>query len=476
LRRLHKSISSRKQTQILKEIGVSGLRRMGGQVYADPERKLHGTAGMEIYDLMSRSDPIIAGGLLIIESMVEQVPWFIRPGGTDEEDLQAAAHLESCIHDMSVSWNQTVTEILSMLRFGWSYMETTYKIRRGRHERKPQFRSQYNDGTIGWRRWAPRSQLTMWEWVFDDEGDHSLLGMNQRDPLTGEIYFVPLDKSLLFRFRTTDDNPEGESPLRGAYEPWLSKSIIEDLLKTGMERDLAGIPVLRAPKKVIEAKTAKEAEAKQDALDLVTGIRNDEEAGVLLSSECDEKGNPLWDLKLLTGGGQKQFNIVQVLNMYDQRIAGSFLVDIILLGAGRQGSYALAEVKNRVLTVTISSILDRICETINQHAVSRLAEMNLEIYEDRERLPELAHGKVENPNLEQLAEALQKLGFKAEWADPDGLIENYLRELADLPTERTASVEGDAVQKQSLEKAFLKVKERRLGRGVRPAVGRWRMV
>jgi len=112
LRRLHKSISSRKQTQILKEIGVSGLRRMGGQIYADPERKLHGTAGMEIYDLMSRSDPIIAGGLLIIESMVEQVPWFIRPGGTDEEDLQAAAHLESCIHDMSVSWNQTVTEIL----------------------------------------------------------------------------------------------------------------------------------------------------------------------------------------------------------------------------------------------------------------------------------------------------------------------------------------------------------------------------
>ena len=48
MRRLHKSIASRKQTQILKEIGVSGLRRMGGQIYADPERKLHGTAGGDL--------------------------------------------------------------------------------------------------------------------------------------------------------------------------------------------------------------------------------------------------------------------------------------------------------------------------------------------------------------------------------------------------------------------------------------------
>lgn len=456
--------SSVKKRQILQQIGTTGLKQFGGYISADPEPRLRGSAGAAAFDLMSRSDPVIAGGLYIIKSMVHQVPWFIRPGGTRKEDLVGSEHLKSCIYDMSVSWSQTVTDIMTQVVFGWSYLEVIYKIRKGRHFPDGRFRSQYKDNTIGWRRWAPRSQLSLDHWQINEE-DGSVEGMYQRDPNTGAEYYIPLEKALLFRFGGSNDNPEGESPIRPCWDAWISKTTIEDIMKVGLERDLAGYPILRAPKDVVERKTAKQEQAYDDALDLVTNIRNDEMAGTVLSSECDSKGNKLWDLELLTSPGQKQFNLGQIISMYDQRIAAAFLVDILLLGSGRQGSYALAETKDRLLSSSISAILDSVCEVVNQHAVARLAELNPDIYERLEKLPELAHGKVDIPNLTQLAESLQKLGYKPLWNDPDGLIETYLRELADLPTSKAATTGGEVVDSGSdkdLEKAYRRVRVSKL--------------
>ena len=459
--------STIKKRQILQQIGTTGLKQYGGYISAEPEPRLRGASGAAIFDLMSRSDPVIAGGLYIIKSMVNQVPWFIRPGGTRKADVLGADFLQSCIYDMSVSWNQTVTDIMTMVIFGWSYLEIVHKIRRGRHWEDGRFRSQYNDGAVGWRRWAPRSQLSLDHWAIN-EVDGSVEGMFQRDPSTGAEYYIPLKKALLFRFGGANDNPEGESPIRPCWDAWVNKSTIEEIMRVGLERDLAGYPILRAPKDVMERKTEKAADAYADALDLVTNIRNDEAAGTVLSSECDSKGNKMWDLELLASGGQKQFNLVQIIAMYDQRIAAAFLVDILLLGSGRQGSYALAETKDRLLSSSISAILDSVCEVVNQHAVARLAELNPDIFEHLEKLPELAHGKVEIPNLTQLSESLAKLGYKPMWSDPDALIETYIRELADLPVTKAATTGGEAVDVGSLEKAFRHVrflKELREGKG-----------
>lgn len=450
---MKEAVEIKKKAQLLRQIGTTGLKQFGGYVSREPEPRLRGVTGAATFDLMSRSDPVIAGGMYILRSMVNQVPWFIRPGGSRKPDLVGSQHLESCIYDMSVSWPKTVTDISTMLVFGWSYLETIYKIRRGRHEKDRRFKSQYNDGSVGWRRWAPRSQLSLDRWKFNEE-DGSLEGMYQRDPITGAEYYIPIEKALLFRFGGSDDNPEGESPIRACWGSWISKIDIEEIMRVGLERDLAGYPILRAPKDVMERRTATAEAAYDDALDLVTNIRNDEAAGTLLSSECDSKGNKMWDLELLTSAGQKQFNLVQIIAMYDQRMASSFLVDILLLGSGRQGSYALAETKERLLSAAISSILDSVCEVVNQHAVERLAELNPDQYEHLEKLPELAHGKVSVPNLSQLAESLQKLGYKSSWSDPDGAIEMYIRELADLPKNKTATTEGEVVESDSLEKAI----------------------
>ena len=79
---------------------------------------------------------------------------------------------------MATPWPSTLDEILSMLTFGWGYLETVFKIRRGPRQKGSQFKSQYNDGRIGWLKWAPRAQETLNEWIYDEETD-TLMGMSQ---------------------------------------------------------------------------------------------------------------------------------------------------------------------------------------------------------------------------------------------------------------------------------------------------------
>ena len=266
---------------------------------------------------------------------------------------------------------------------------------------------------------------------------------------------------------------------RGAYDSWLRKCIIEDIEATGLERDLAGYPILYVPKHIADPDPADElaVQAHNEYLELITNIRNDEAGGLMLSSETDANGNRVYELKLLSSSGMKQFNTTQIISRYNQAIGMSFMVDFLLLGAGRQGSYALSETKARLFGQGVTGILDSISETINQFAVADLAELNPDLFEDLERYPEIAHGKVEMPNLTQLADYLQKLGYKAPWAVQDVELENHLRGMADLPLRApnakpaTESESEDASQERAAKKAEkAKVLKRNAAVKRRPAI------
>ena len=88
--------------------------------------------------------------------------------------------------DMSQTWEDTISEILSFLPFGWSYHEIVYKRRLGDTE-DPTTRSRFNDGKIGVRKLPIRAQETLWEWKFDETG--GIRGMIQLAPPTYKTSF-----------------------------------------------------------------------------------------------------------------------------------------------------------------------------------------------------------------------------------------------------------------------------------------------
>lgn len=420
-----------KKNMKLVEMGRTGLTRFGGYISEEWLPELQGRKGAEVYKRMADSDAIIGGYLFAIKEIAKSVPWFAVPANSSEEGQEDAKYVESCIYDMSTPWPSTLDEILSMLTFGWGYFEKVFKIRRGPRQKDPRFHSQYNDGHIGWAKWAPRAQESLNEWIYDEDTD-TLIGMSQIPAPDYQERRIPLSKALHFVTTSSKGNPEGRSTLRNARRSCYMKTNIEDLEGIGIERDLAGYPTLYIPLEVFEQKTDSAAAAYNDFMDVISNIRRDEAEGILLPAVFDANGNRLYEFKLLSSSGTRQFDTSRVINRYDTRIALTVMADFLLLGQQKQGSYALSDTKSKMFYQSLMSLLDNIAETINTQAVPELFELN---GWERDELPYLAHGKAEPVNLEALANFLERLTNMGMVLDDR--LENHLRGIADLPLRDT---------------------------------------
>jgi len=316
----------------MRELGTTGLRRTGGFVIDEFLPQLQGIKGVRVYREMADNDPTVGAILFAIEKVLQRLEWRVDPADDDNDiAVEQAEFIEECLHDMSDSWDATLSAMLSMLTYGWSYHEIVYKKRSG-WKRDPRKRSQHDDGKIGWRKWAIRSQETLWEWEFDEDG--GIQGFWQVDPSTyAHRVFIPIEKALLFRTTTVKNNPEGRSLLRNAYRSWWYKRRIEEIEAVGIERDLAGLPVAHVPPEYLSSAATPEQVAVLNAIrEIVTGIKRNEQEGVIYPAMYDEKGNRLFQLELMSSGGARQFDIDKTVSRYDQRIAMTLLSDFILLG------------------------------------------------------------------------------------------------------------------------------------------------
>lgn len=409
------------------EIGRTGLRHWGGFVYEEWLRELQtGRRAAEVFREMSDQDPVIGGILYAIEMLVRQVDWWVEPVSKSTADAAAAEFYEQVLfEDMATSFDDTVSEILSMLTYGWAWFEIVWK-QRGGDVRDPTKKSKYTDGRIGVRKLALRAQDALWRWEFDDVDD--VEAMTQNPPPDYMMRTIPAEKSLLFRTKIFKNNPEGRSILRNAYRPYYFLKNLQNLEGIGAERDLAGLPVLTPPPGVDlwNESDAVMVASRQKAEQLVSSIRRDEQEGVLLPHG--------WTLTLLspgTGGGRRQFDTNSIITRYEQRIATSVLADLILLGQDKVGSYALSSSKEDIFSTSIETYLDGIASVFDSHFAPKLFRLNS--FPGVAELPKLKHGPVQRIDLETIGDFLMKLGNSGAplWPNPEALAK--LLELAGLP-------------------------------------------
>lgn len=386
-------------TGLYQEIGRTGLRHWGGFVFEEWLRELQsGRRAAEVYREMMDSDPVVGGMMYAIEMLVRRVDWFTEPASSSQTDQKNAAWHDTVINDINHSWSDLVAEIISFLGYGWSYFEMVYKQRLG-DQVDPTKRSKEDDGTIGLRKLSIRSQDSLYKWMFDDDG--GIEGLVQNPPPDYEMKFIPIEKSLLFRTKVTKNNPEGRSVLRSAYRSWYFLKNIQNIEGIGIERDLAGLPLLEAPEGVDIWNTEDEemVATASAARQVVSSIRRDEQEGVILPSG--------WKLTLLSTGGRRQFDTTAIITRYEQRIATSVLLDVILMGQDKVGSYALAGVKKGLFTASLEAYLDQIRDVWNDYAIPRLFKVNG--FPTDKGLPKLQHGRVESVDLETLGDYVMKL-------------------------------------------------------------------
>lgn len=421
-----------------KELGRIGQRRYNGIIYEEFLPELRGKRGIEVYREMAENDDIVGAILFAIEMLVRQASWNVEPSGDSAKDKEAAIFVESCMNDMQETWIDTLSEILSFLTFGWSYHEIVYKRRIG-NTKDSRTRSKYNDGLIGWKKLPIRAQETLYQWEYDNEDN--LMGMTQMPPPSFQLYTIPTSKALLFRTKSRKDNPEGRSILRNAYRCWYFKRRIQEIEGIGVERDLAGLPVLHAPSEldIWNQDDENAVRIRMELESIVQQIRRDELEGVVLPQG--------YELELLSSGGTRQFDTNSIINRYDTRIAMTVLADFIFLGHQQNGSWALSSDKTEMFAMAIGAFLDMICETFNSQGIPSLIDMNGKYFKGITDYPKMTHGDIEDADITKISSYIKDMTGIGVLIPDDGL-EDYIRRVGHLPKRNSDTRVSNDIREQ----------------------------
>lgn len=398
------------------ELGRIGARQYAGRFHEEFLPELRGQRGVQVYTEMSTNDSTCGAILFAIKMLIRQATWSVQPSSTDARDVAAAEFVDSCLYDMQDTWTDTISEILSFLTYGWSVHEICYKRRMGR-KKDPRLDSRFDDGLIGWLKLPIRAQESLYRWDMDEHDN--LLAFEQMPAPDYRLIRIPAEKLLLFRTESRKGNPEGRSIFRNAYRSWFHKKRIEEIEGIGVERDLAGFPVLIAPE---GCDIWDKPELLATCERFVSNIRRDEMEGLTLPAG--------WELKLLSTGGKRQFDTNAIINRYNVSIAQTVLADFLFLGHQAVGSFALSSDKTELFAVAIGAYLDIICETFNRHAIPRLIALNKKFGDSQ---PRLIHGDIETQDLAKLGAFIKDMAALG-LITPDDVLEEFLRQQASLPT------------------------------------------
>ena len=420
-----------------RELGTTGLRRFGGSVVEERLKELQGTKGRIKYREMRDNDPVIAAMFFALTHTLKQASWRIQPADETEADQLAAEFVESCFEDMSFSWVDTLGLIIDpMLEQGFALVELIYKKRLG--DNPPAYienpaQSRYNDNRIGWRKWASRPAESLYpgnEWIFDDSG--GIKGINQYDAYgTGRAYTVPMEKMLHFRTSVHPANTPEPMPIhRAAYLPYYYTQNIQEIEGIGVERDLAGLPVVYLGDDCTTSGASSDYEL---AKDLVANIRQDEQAGVVIpkarmgGGAGEGKGMLL---ELLSTGGGRSHDTGAIIDRYDKRKAMTILAQFVMVGMGETGSYALDKNKTDLFLMAAESWIKNVAGIVNRFAIPRLLALNS--FPGITGMPKMITSPLGMPDLMVMADYVNKLVDKA-IITPDAELERYLRQLGNLP-------------------------------------------
>ncbi len=392
------------------EMGVSTSQHVASTLYEDFLPELRGRQALRTWREMSSNDATVAAYLFAISMLVREVDWRVEPADKSTAAQQTADWLAEQIDGLAHPMSDTVGEAFTSLQYGFSFHEIVYQMAGGR---------------VGWERFAHRPQDTLIRWKLDDHLRPT--AFVQAAPSGGTVTIPTGVKGLLYRMDTT--TPSGTPILRGAYRSWMLKKRAEEYLMIGMSRMLNGLPKATLPAHVLQAGPG---DPIYDAFKkLVTRVKRDEQMGILIPSDTDENGTPLYTFDLVSPSGNPQFEqIVKVIRMFASDMTATVLAQFMGLGRDSVGSRALAEPQQELFQTALSAQMDMLQDALNRQVVRALFDLNPGMSGPT---PRLVHGELKDVDMTGLAELMLKTAQAgAVWftGDPDDPAMAQLKDLA----------------------------------------------
>ena len=413
-------------------VGYNSLKTVSGWIFEEAKRELRWPTAGKTYKEMAY-DSTVASVISAITILIANVEMkFEAPKDSSAESQAAADFLNWCMHNMEdMTWEDFIGEALSYLQYGFHMAEKVYtQVKSGKWE-----------GKYKWKHLPTRSAESLTQWEFDKDGIFTAVEQNPnligKSVDTRGLVKIPRKKLVHFRYRPVNNNPQGTSPLKGCYQAWKYKSLIEEYEAVGVAKDLGGIPVIGVDvdylAKAQANPTGPEAAVidrmRKDAANLHAG----EQQYVMTPLAYNEQGKEMFkfDLKGVDGGG-KQYNTDDIIKRKQNEILTVFLADVLKLGQDGVGSYALSDSKNNLLALAIKAHIKLLASAINRDLAPQTLAIN-GYFLSEDEMPRLVFGDIEDRDLDILSKFIQR-SVSVGAVSVDKELDNALREFAGLPS------------------------------------------
>lgn len=394
------------------EQGHNGLRMANDQILAEQNRLFRWPNIISVVNEMDACSTV-STAFTVYNKILCAVPWtFVPPKDATDIEKERAECIRSMMDDMDgMTWDQYIKNTATGLKYGYAVSEKVYRRRLRKNG------SKYNDGMVGLKKLAPRSQDTIAKWYFTEDGrtleaigqsldniENSWRYQNLKDK--NGMLRIPREKLLIYSVDSTNDNPMGRSLLKAVFLPYKQMTMLRDQLMLGIAKDLQGIPCIGVPPEWLNPRASPENKAAaQQMIDMAINLTKGTQSGIVYPLQKDDAGNPTLEIKLLEAKYGKSFDILKVIEALQNDILTALSVDVVKLGANAQGSYSLADSKQNLLAMAIEYRLKEIRAMLNQDLARSLYEVN---GWDVARMGTFEYGDVTEVNWDELGKLVQR--------------------------------------------------------------------
>lgn len=416
----------------LGEQGVIGLKTRNKRIFEEAQAAFRYPAFISTVNEM-RNNPTVGAAMNVYRMMMSRVQWDVSPPvDASETDIARAAVIKTMMDDMDHSWGAFIESVIPYLEYGFGVNEKVFRRRLTRNG------SKFNDGLIGLKKLPPRSQDTIYGWVFSEDGSE-LVGVEQtvrnlQNPIqfmnrtnTNGTLTIDREKFLLFTASCNKNNPEGNSIYKNIYLAFKQLTTLQNQELLGIAKDVQGILKIVIPPKYLAPDAAPEEKAAAQMFQsIIDNYNAGTQRGLLVPGMVDPESKiPLFTYDLMESKGLAKYDTESIIRRLQGDILSALSVDILKLGVDGSGSFSLADAKSSVLALAIDYRLREVAEVLNTDLMRTLYTAN---GWDCTKMATFTYADIEEVSLEEFSKAIQRMASTS-MIEVDRPILNRIREV-----------------------------------------------
>lgn len=303
------------------------------------------------YDFhMMEDDPQIAASLSVLTFMVHQADYEVKCKSKeikDEMTQQMQEHL----------WVEGLHAMSQAFTFGYSPVCYVF----GDNDRGYTTVDEFKDLTVD-----SCKPYTLPEFADKDTPKH-YAGIKQGDKVINPIY------TMWYSLQPRNGSYYGKKLLRPAFVPYFFSQLIHLFANRYFER--FGEPTLigRAPKNETITMGGTTMKAADFVVEKLNNIRN--HSSVVFDSEKDEKGDYLYDIKVLESQ-MRGADFERYMDRLDEEKSLALFTPVLLFRTTDTGSYDLGVQHYKMFSLMLNWLISDVAKNISRHLLTRLAKIN----------------------------------------------------------------------------------------------------